>query len=422
MNTLPCVCAIWLTLTGLAASALAQEPGADVANDVVADVAKWLKQSPEQRQAHAPQQPLPKASVDAVTNAVWTTLKKEALAARKGEFVRTKSGKGGAVQLLTVKAAGKEMKVLERTFGKAPKDGHSLWISMHGGGGTTAKTNDGQWRNQIRLYKPKEGIYVAPRAPTNTWNLWHEGHIDDLFDQLIANYVIERGVNPDRVYLMGYSAGGDGVYQLAPRMADRFAAASMMAGHPNGVSMLSVRNLPFMIWMGAKDGAYKRNEMAALWGEKLDALAAEDKGGYEHETHIVKGKGHWMNLEDAASVPWMAKRTRQTWPKKIVWHQTGRAHDRFYWLSVPTEHAKNGQTIRAIVDGQTITLMTEGVEQVRLRLSDELLDLDKEITVIRNGQQVFQGRVPRTARAIYESLSGRLDPNSVATADLNISK
>ena len=38
------------------------------------------------------------------------------------------------------------------------------------------------------------------------------------------------GVDSDRVYLMGYSAGGDGVYQVAPRMADRFAAAAMMAG------------------------------------------------------------------------------------------------------------------------------------------------------------------------------------------------
>jgi dienelactone hydrolase len=27
-------------------------------------------------------------------------------------------------------------------------------------------------------------------------------------------------VNPNKVYVMGYSAGGDGVWRLAPRMAD----------------------------------------------------------------------------------------------------------------------------------------------------------------------------------------------------------
>jgi hypothetical protein len=118
------------------------------------------------------------------------------------------------------------------------------------GGGAPARVNDQQWRNQIRLYQPRAGIYVAPRAPSNTWMLWHEGHIDPLFDELIATYVAARGVDPDRVYLLGYSAGGDGVYQLAPRMADRFAAAAMMAGHPNETLPDGLRNLPFMIFMG----------------------------------------------------------------------------------------------------------------------------------------------------------------------------
>jgi hypothetical protein len=116
----------------------------------------------------------------------------------------------------------------------------------------------------------------------------------------------------------------------------------------------------------------------------------------------------------------MAKRTRNAWPKKVVWHQTGRVHDRFYWLSVPTGHAKNGQTIRAEVVGQTITVETEGVQHVRLRLSDDLLDLNELITVTRNGKQVFEGKVTRTALAIYESLSERLDPSSVASVLLEI--
>ena len=141
-------------------------------------------------------------------------------------------GRRKPTRLLTVQAAGQKMKLYERTFGKAPDAGHSLWISMHGGGGAPARVNDGQWNNQIELYQPEEGIYVAPRAPTNTWNLWHEGHIDDLFDRLIENYVVDRGVDPNRVYLMDYSAGGDGVYQLAPRMADRFAAEGFVALAP----------------------------------------------------------------------------------------------------------------------------------------------------------------------------------------------
>src|SRR5688572_9977006 len=72
-----------------------------------------------------------------------------------------------------------------KIFGTKPSDGRSLFISMHGGGNAPSRVNDQQWKNQIRLYTPSEGVYVAPRAPTDTWNLWHESHIDSLFDQLI---------------------------------------------------------------------------------------------------------------------------------------------------------------------------------------------------------------------------------------------
>ena len=154
---------------------------------------------------------------------LFSKLKTEQLEERKQELARRNASKNGEVKIGVVKAAGKEMRVLERTLGEEPEAGYSLWISMHGGGGAPKQTNDRQWKNQVGLYSPKEGIYVAPRAPTDTWNLWHEKHMDDLIDRMIEDYVIDRGVDPNRVYLMGYSAGGDGVFQLAPRMADRFA-------------------------------------------------------------------------------------------------------------------------------------------------------------------------------------------------------
>lgn len=334
---------------------------------------------------------------------IWGGLKKEQSTERKKEL-----------EAKVVRAAGMEMKYLEKSFGEAASGERSLYISMHGGGGAPPKVNDQQWQNQIRLYAPKEGIVVAPRAPSDNWNLWHESHVDALFDRLIGNFVSERGVNPDQVYLMGYSAGGDGVYQLAPRMADRFASASMMAGHPNDASPLGLRNLPFMIFMGGKDGAYDRNKIAAKWGQKLDQLQKDDPGGYEHKVTIYEGLGHWMNGKDAEALLWMAKHTRNTWPKKLVWHQSGRTHDRFYWLAVPEGVAKRGQTVRAEVSGQNIEVTVEGLNQLTLRLSDELLDLDQPIVVTVNGAEKFQGKVERSGEMIRDSLSERADPSSVA--------
>ncbi|QJE96476.1 transglutaminase domain-containing protein [Luteolibacter luteus] len=304
-----------------------------------------------------------------------------------------------------------------KVFGEAPAEGHSLWISMHGGGGAPAALNDQQWKNQIGLYQPAEGIYVAPRAPTNNWNLWHEAHIDPMFERLIEDYVALEGVNPDKVYLMGYSAGGDGVWQLAPRMADRFAAASMMAGHPNEVSLLGLRNLPFAIFMGANDGAYSRNTIAKVKAELLDGLEQQDPGGYVHISRIYEGLGHWMERKDAEALPWMAKFTRNAWPKKVVWVQDDVTHDRFYWIKIPDKAAaKEGQKIVATVEGQTIRLEGDVLGKTVLRLSDQLLDLDQPVNVIVNGRQVWSGEVLRSPEAIAQGLLERLDLRAAATA------
>lgn len=372
-------------------------------------VREWLALLPEERHLSVPAGKLSKKDADEATNLIWATLRKELAEERKAE-----------VEGKVVVAAEKEMKYLERTFGEAKEGERSLWISMHGGGGAPARVNDQQWQNQIRLYEPKEGIVVAPRAPSNSWNLWHQGHIDDLFDRLIANFVLTRGVNPNRVYLMGYSAGGDGVYQLAPRMADRYAAAAMMAGHPNNANALGLRNLPFMIFMGGKDGAYGRNNVAAKWGERLDELQKGDSKGYEHKVTIYPQHGHWMNRDDREALPWMLARTRNPWPKKIVWHQSGRTHERFYWLAVPKGTAKGGQTVTAGVDGQTIVISGGGIKKLNLRLSDKLVDLDQPVVVTVDGKEVFKGQVARTVKAIWNSLQERVDVSSVGTGFLEL--
>lgn len=312
-----------------------------------------------------------------------------------------------------------KMKFDFREFGEAPEGGHSLFISMHGGGGAPAEVNERQWKNQIGLYKPKEGYYMAPRAPSDTWNLWHRSHIDPLFDRLIEDFVAIKGVNPNRIYLMGYSAGGDGVYQLAPRMSDRFAAVAMMAGHPNETQPTGLRNLPFTLHMGGNDAAYKRNAVAAQWKEKLAELQKGDPEGYPHHVEIHEGKGHWMEREDAVAIPWMQKFTRNPWPKKIVWLQDDVTHDRFYWLSLSEGEAKGRQLVEAEVRGQKIVLTPNenAPGKVFLRLHDALIDLDQPIEVFHGEKSLFKGSVRRSIGIIAKSLSERKDPHSASLAE-----
>lgn len=306
-----------------------------------------------------------------------------------------------------------------RVFGERPEAGHSLWISMHGGGGAPTEVNDRQWQNQKGLYELEEGIYLAPRAPTDTWNLWHRAHIDMLFDRIIENHIALEGIDPDRIYILGYSAGGDGVYQLAPRFGDRLAGAAMMAGHPNETKPDGLRNVAFSLDMGGDDAAYSRNEVARSWQRELARLRAEDPEGYEHRAVIHEGKGHWMDREDAAALPWLAGHTRDPRPDRIVWLQDDVTHTRSSWLAVDTPVARSRVVVERS-DGEIRVVESRDVARLQIRLDDRMLDLDAPVRVTHEGAVLHAAVVPRTIAVLATTLAERGDPRSVFCAEIEV--
>ena len=324
------------------------------------------------------------------------------------------------LESLTVSNGDLTMKFSYQIFGNKPSDGRSMYISMHGGGNTAASVNDSQWENQKRLYQPEEGVYVCPRAPWNDWDMWFKPPMDGLLEELIQTLAYGLDVNPDKVYLMGYSAGGDGVWRLAPRLADHFAAASMMAGHPGDVKLVNVRNMPFTIWVGGDDAAYNRNREVAARGRELDSLQTADSVGYIHETHVLEGYPHWMELKDAAAVPWMAQFRRNPYPDKIVWRQEEVTRDAFYWLSVPHEYAKRGMTVTANRKGNVIELEQCDYPELSICLNSSMVNLSKKVTVKYNGRKVFKGRLKPSAETARKTLFQRGDPSYMFDAVINV--
>ena len=319
-----------------------------------------------------------------------------------------------------------EMPFFYKVFGEAPSDGRSLFISLHGGGGAPSEVNDQQYLNQQGLYNKTmdtlEGVYLAPRAIANTWNLWHLCEVDSFINILIQMAVLKEGVNPNKVYLLGYSAGGDGVYQLAPRSADRWAAAAMMAGHPNETTYHGLRNLPFALHMGALDSAYNRNKIAAQWSVLLDSLSANENGTYQHQVQLHEGKGHWMFREDAVALPWMQNHNRNAIPEKVIWKQDGCLQTSFYWLAVPKKSIKVGGIIRAEYDksNNVINILENYSDILEIRINDKMLDLDKPISILFQGQEVYKGMLKRTIQNIHQTLQDKGDPDLAFPVILSI--
>ena len=333
----------------------------------------------------------------------------------KKEIIVTRSGE---MEDQVIKLKDKKIKFDIKHFGEQGEDGWSLFISLHGGGGTTESENNRLWNRHKTLYELEDGILFTPRSPSNTWNMWFQSHVDTFFNRIIQNMIAFHNVDPNKIYIMGRSAGGDGIYQVAPRMADRFAAAAMSAGHPNDSSPLGLRNTAFTIHMGENDSLYNRNDMAVKWGNDLRKLNEEDPEGYRYYIKIYKNKGHWMDNLEASALDWMSDFIRNPYPSKVVWKQGNVLHKRFYWLR--NEDPSFGDLIECNIDDQIITVLSSSSSKITIQLNDDLVDMDREITVNYLGRQLFKGFVYRDIDIIERSIREYGDPKSVYYGEIRL--
>jgi len=333
----------------------------------------------------------------------------------KKEIIVTRSDE---MEDQVIKLKDKKIKFDIKHFGEQGEDGWSLFISLHGGGGTTESENNRLWNRHKTLYELEDGILFTPRSPSNTWNMWFQSHVDTFFNRIIQNMIAFHNVDPNKIYIMGRSAGGDGIYQVAPRMADRFAAAAMSAGHPNDSSPLGLRNTAFTIHMGENDSLYNRNDMAVKWGNDLKKLNKEDPEGYRYYVKIYKNKGHWMDNLEASALDWMSDFIRNPNPSKVVWKQGNVLHKRFYWLR--NEDPSFGDLIECNIDDQIITVLSSSSSKITIQLNDDLVDMDREITVNYLGRQLFKGFVYRDIDIIKRSIREYGDPKSVYYGEIRL--
>ncbi|MDB5105142.1 MAG: hypothetical protein JWP91_2831 [Fibrobacteres bacterium] len=414
---------------------LASYPVSRIQAGPVEDLDAWLKTARAARPALASQAfastPLTAAQCAQAKDLIWT----DRLNLVKSEWASQWTGK------ILVDKDGFKMPFDYRIYGAKPAKGYDLYISMHGGGATTKAENDGQWQNQILLYQPN-GIYLAPRAPTDAFNMWHKDHIDGFFDQIIQLCVANLGANANRVYVMGYSAGGDGAYQMAPRMADRWAASAMMAGYPNNASPINLRNIGFTMHVGGLDAAYGRNTICVTYGNAIQKLQDADPGFYKYDVQVHAGKPHWMDLEDKVALDWTYKFTRDPFPAKVVWRQDTtvgtnlfpasgpvipvKGHPtqyQFYWIGLQeTKPLAYQADITAAIDSQDVEIRESNVDSLLVLLNDSLLNLDKPVRVRWKGALIYQGTPARTIANLYRTVQDRGDRDYAFPAVLRLKR
>lgn len=380
-----------------------------------------------------------------------------------------------------LKFGDKTMRFTVDKLGQPPSaNGYPLYIALHGGGNASSGLNDGQWQIMATYYKDSvgTGVYVAPRGVTDTWNLHFVDESYPLYDRLIEDMVLFEGVDPNRVYLLGFSAGGDGVYQVVPRMADRFAAANMSAGHHNWIGFENLYNTPFVIQVGELDSLYSRNTVAAENYLTLKKLNQKYGGGYATDVFIHSGYYHngwpdnnarrvlgtvvsdpakWLNKEPTSvmqvntnAIDWVNQYTRNPLPKKIVWDLGTRAkrtlsagqtlltaqgdstklaspQDLFYWLDVSVNQLEthDGKIVAELNREKNEINITEAthIDKFRVLLNEDMLDFSKSITVTVENQVITNHlNVTPIASVMRRTLLERSDKNFVFDTEFILEK
>ena len=330
-----------------------------------------------------------------------------------GEFRKFKRG-----GVFKVAAAGVTMKYHFRRGGKRGRRGYPLFVSLHGGGNDPA-VNDSAW-DQARSHYSVSGCLIAPRATQDVALSWAVPEIWPLMDRLLAECFLLRDVDPDRVYILGYSMGGWGTLLMGPAMADRWAAVGASAGgedvrraHPE-----NLRNTPIIIQIGTEDHAFQRYALSKAYSERLEALHRADPDGYVFEYKEHRGAGH--GISDGDSPRWISRFTRDPYPKKVVWKPVdatrGHVHT-FYYLALE----RPGGAMDIVVTRRENAFVIEkaaGTDRLTLRLNDAFVDLEKPVVVTRDAKEIHRGRVERRLGTLLETFVLRGDARLAFSAEI----
>ncbi|MHC5049430.1 MAG: hypothetical protein ACYTGK_02335 [Planctomycetota bacterium] len=305
-------------------------------------------------------------------------------------------------------------RLLRKRKGKAL----SLLILLHSGGPST-RINDMTWANLVRHRSAPYDLIAMPRA----WNdrtgagwILESGPV--IIEAMIREILRTYPVDPNRVYLQGYSMGGYGTSYVGALQADRFAALAVCAaGHGGGERPANLLHVPLAVHIGEHD----RQSDHIGTARKLRDLVLEARkgmpGGYQL-AYREYPTGHQLpGSAQRDCFQWMAQFARDPNPRHIVWEPfTSRRYptykNHFYWLHLA--EPRNGVRVEGHIEGNKITLVTNGpVCGLSLLLNSKLVDTSKPVVVKKNVKLMFKGNVKPSLSALVTSYVAKEDPTMI---------
>jgi hypothetical protein len=308
-----------------------------------------------------------------------------------------------------------------RTVGTRPANGWPLFIAMHGGGNTPKEVNDSQWRQMQHYYHdhPEVGgyLYLALRAPNDTWNGFYDDYVYPLVDNLVREFLLFGDVDLNKVFIMGYSHGGYGAFAIGPKEPDLFAAIHASAAAPTDgeTTGKTLRNTVFTCMVGEKDHDYGRFERDQKFRETIRQFRGDRNDIYPVNVQFIPGNGH-TGLPDRDEILEMYPAVRNVVPRELTWLMTDTVIKDFFWLR--TGAPGKEQEIDATCHDNRLVITTSGsVSDATVLLDSRLIDFQKPVTLELNGKTTTHKLQPGL-RVLCQTMQRRGDPELSFTAEI----
>jgi hypothetical protein len=369
---------------------------------------------------------IPEGTLGEVVDLLWAPAKK---LGPKGELVKGK---------LTISTPYGPAWCYLATDGKKP----SLLVGLHGGGADAGSADESRstWEKPGCVGMYPQGIKLVD----DTWNTVHgERFVLSLIEIAKAQY----DVDPDHVYVAGFSMGGTGSWFFAGRHTDILAGA----GPYSGVLMAAprsqlasqaevqaiqhglvpnVRNLAMWYTIGLAD----RNCMPGTYlyvADMLSGLRQMDPEGY--------AKIHFQTYPDLphafppgepqAGLKFLFAESRDTFPTTIVWEYASDpmpqpssddpvrriAKPMFYWLGC--KEPVDRQKIRATRSKNEFTLDCDGCANkekgLTIFLNARMINPAAEVVVRSGDKEVYRGKPAPDVWTVLQTLDDKLDRSMV---------
>ena len=329
-----------------------------------------------------------------------------------------------------------------------------LFLYLHGSG-----PKEQEWATGLILgnrFQDGPSLYFIPQIPNEgDYYRWWQVAKQFAWEKLIRQALVEGNVDANRLYVFGISEGGYGSQRLASFYADYWAAAGPMAGGEplKNAPVENCANIGFSFLTGADDTGFYRNiltyytQIAFDSAQLVRPLNADKRPLFVHRINLLPNMQHHIKYD--LTTPWLKNFVRNPYPKTVLWEDydmDGRHRSGFYNLQVLSSPTKDRTYYDMNIHNNVVKINIKEVEytaverdkhwgiemrfnrnytnakggRLRIYLNSELIDMNKPVTVIVNGKELYRKNVKANLQDMINSCTEYFDPYRVYPTSIEI--